>query len=168
MGCDIHSFAEKKVNDKWERIEEKIFHEDFEPFGWRSYSMFGFLADVRNYSNVKPISKLKGLPEDSEYLNSSSEWGYKDIKADIYNNGNYHSFSYITLEELLSVDYNFTFNDVRGTSEETCIYDPLLIPIEGETTTLKKFLGTSFFEDLEILKTLEDPDKVRIIFYFDN
>ncbi|MGA1580296.1 MAG: hypothetical protein ACO35B_06420 [Luminiphilus sp.] len=32
------------MNGKWERVP------NFTPFSWRSYGMFGFLADVRNYS----------------------------------------------------------------------------------------------------------------------
>ena len=49
MGADIHSFAEIKKNNVWEIIEEEIFPEyenkkSTEPFGWRSYAVFGFLA----------------------------------------------------------------------------------------------------------------------------
>lgn len=54
MGCDIHSFAEVRKDGKWIRVEEPVFDglgdkKTSEPFGWRSYSTFGFLADVRNY-----------------------------------------------------------------------------------------------------------------------
>ena len=39
MGCDIHSFAEKKTQQGWEFI-------DLAPFDRRSYGMYGFLAGV--------------------------------------------------------------------------------------------------------------------------
>ena len=59
MGCDIHSFTEKrnKGNNKWEVLE------GLNPFDWRSYSVFAFLADVRNYDHCEPISQPKGLPD---------------------------------------------------------------------------------------------------------
>lgn len=56
MGCDIESFAEvKNQKGEWIKIKKKVFKSDFggktsQPFAWRSYGIFGFLADVRNYS----------------------------------------------------------------------------------------------------------------------
>src|SRR5690242_12249014 len=80
MGADIHSFAEVRKEGKWLRVEEPVFdtYQDktTEPFGWRSYAVFGFLADVRNYSHCTPISEPKGLPDDSEWLNSPSKYAY--------------------------------------------------------------------------------------------
>lgn len=62
MGCDIHSFAERRVGDKYETATGRMFKEGSEPFGWRCYGMFGFLAGVRNCSAVTPIAKARGLP----------------------------------------------------------------------------------------------------------
>lgn len=94
MGCDIHMFAEKKVNGKWEQIgkvfenpyyspdrESKIDEDGYEwnpthtnqPYKGRNYDLFAILADVRNgrgFAGVKtgegfnPISSPKGLPKD--------------------------------------------------------------------------------------------------------
>ena len=75
MGCDIYSFAEVKRKNKWTKVEEHFELDDYDknllkkekgdnPFTNRSYSLFAFLADVRNYDKCKPISKPKGLPCD--------------------------------------------------------------------------------------------------------
>lgn len=126
MGCDIHTFAEVMMQGKWQKIEEDVFPEYADiktssPFNWRSYSMFAFLAGVRNYDHCVPISDPKGLPEDSEYLNSyimpykdkeyspNSAIPMKTVLKNIYQNPYYHSLSYLTLEELLSFDYEKTF-----------------------------------------------------------
>lgn len=94
MGCDIHMFAEKKVNGKWEQIG-KIFENPYydseresevdeygyewnakftnQPYTGRNYDLFAILADVRNgrgFAGVKtgegfnPIASPKGLPKD--------------------------------------------------------------------------------------------------------
>ena len=118
MGADIHSFTERKVDNKWIRVEETIFggvqYATIEPFGWRSYAVFGFLADVRNYSNCIPISELKGLPDDSEYLNSESKYEETwTIRDEIEDNYDYHSLSWLSLEELINFDYDQPFEDLR-------------------------------------------------------
>lgn len=45
MGCDIHAYGERRNADgKWTLIP------DCTPFQHRNYSLFAWLADVRNYS----------------------------------------------------------------------------------------------------------------------
>jgi hypothetical protein len=172
MGCDIHSFAEKKVNGKWERVEEKIFLEGTEPFGWRSYSMFAFLADVRNYDYCTPLSKPKGLPDDSEFLNELSDYDIS-ITHRLYLEGDYdyHSHSYLTLKELLDFDYDQDFWNRRVTKQigpNSWDGAALAEEGEGEIISYRENLGEGFFKDLETLKTLGDLEEVRIVFYFDN
>ncbi len=163
MGCDIHSFAEVKKNGKWIKIKKSIFpdydtHKQVEPFGWRSYAMFGFLAGVRNYSHCEPLSEPKGLPKDSEWLNSLSKHYLPEekitIASDLYEDSFYHSFSYLTLDELLSFDYKRKFVDLRDKSQ------PII--------TYREYLHKDFFDVIEVLKTLGNPDEVRVIFMFDN
>ena len=48
----------EKVNGVWQPCNTV-------PFDWRSYGMYGFLAGVRNYSAVQPISEPRGFPEDA-------------------------------------------------------------------------------------------------------
>lgn len=184
MGVDIHSFVEIKKEGKWELFDEDVFPDYGDkkidsPFNWRSYSLFGFLADVRNYSNCKPISENKGLPDDSEYLNSESDdnYGYgsqkgnRTIKDNIREDGNYHSFSWLTLKELIDFDYDSTFEDLRYTKQEGNCYNGAAVAktAEGKKISYREHLsGSGFFEDLEILKTLASPEDVRVVFYFDN
>src|SRR6184192_3698982 len=133
MGCDIHSFAEHKVDGKWIQATDFVKLGEFDrsyykkdygssPFDWRCYGIFAFLAGVRNYSHCECItSEPRGLPIDSELLNapldkpeSFTYGGYSNgiattkgetITCDI----DYHSHSHIYLNELLEFDYDKVF-----------------------------------------------------------
>ena len=170
MSCDIHIFAEykNKQTDKWEIVEDDIFSSSGysddgieyltpQPFNWRSYVMFSIFADVRNRLYVTPISDPKGLPLDSEYLNTSrlNVWekggeAYipNSLRNEIYRDLDFHTESYITLSELLRYDYDQI--------------------IESEDETLREYLNPLFFKNIEEMKTLGEPEDVRIVFYFDN
>lgn len=167
MGCDIHSFAERKVNNKWEKVGEHFSLGDWEkqyykkekgenPFYWRSYSMFAFLAGVRNYDHSEPISETKGLPDDI-----SDE--VRDEYGDCWG---YHSSSHLSLKELLDFDYDKVFwnrriyknNNGASIAEEG----------EGTNVTYRENLGGFFFTHLKELQELGEPDNVRIVFWFDN
>lgn len=149
MGCDIHTVAQRRTIDGWKTL-------DFAPFDWRSYGMFGFLADVRNYSAVMPISEPRGLPDDFERIDE-----YEPDVGD-------HSHSWLSVAELLDFDYDQLMEDRRitvqtgpnswngGTTSE---------PGGGEITTYRKFLGKEFFDDLAKLKELGAD---RIVFGFDS
>lgn len=138
MGCDIHTFVEKRVNGKWEVVEGKNKWRDFlkdsgndnwekEPKtcieGWiydgRSYTLFSWLADVRNsmrgYRNdpitghtITPLASPKGLPEDCSEC----------VKDYLYD-GDIHSCSYFTFNEIL-----------EGVSDEKVKYAGLVGPGE--------------------------------------
>jgi hypothetical protein len=57
MGTDIRTFAERRIADgTWQEIQGIDFLSN------RVYGMFGFLANVRNYSAVPPITQPRGLP----------------------------------------------------------------------------------------------------------
>lgn len=185
MGCDIHIFAEKKVNNKWVKVEDHFSLDDFNrnylkkekgdsPFNWRSYAMFGFLGNVRNYSHSEFLSDNRGLPDDSEYLNEEIDDGYTNKitrKNDLLTDGNYHSYSYLTLKELLDFDYNKIFWDRRIMKQVSpngwngaCLAEEG----EGEHITYRNHLGDWFFTHLNELKKLGNPDEVRIVFWFNN
>lgn len=93
MGCDIHFYVERKIDNKWVvQFSPKDF--SYRKDVWydgRSYSLFGLLAGVRS-RDITPLAALRDLPEDcSEYIRKQhQEW---DIDA--------HSASYYYLDELL-------------------------------------------------------------------
>lgn len=149
MGCDIHSTAEKKVSGQWQVIP------DLHPFDWRSYAMFGFLANVRNYSAVTPISDPRGLPPDAAL---GDEYAYGD-----------HSLSWLSVQELLDFDYDRMTEDRRymGPDPRDGFMNGALTaePGDGKAMTYREFLGDAFFEDLQKLK---DAGAERIVFGFDS
>lgn len=173
MGCDIHSYAEVRKNGKWEKVGEVFPLDDFDkewqkkdfgdhPIDWRDYSLYGWLADVRNYSCVDPISQPRGLPSDisQEVLQESNGW-----------DGDGHSHSWLSLTELLSVDYEKVFWNRRVTKQvQQGWLDGAALADEGEGThiALREHLSEAYFRVLEALKTLGNPDDVRIVFWFDN
>lgn len=177
MGCDIHSYAEVKKEGKWEVVGEVFPMDDFEqefhlnyhkekkthkihPFDWRSYGMFGFLADVRNYSYVPVIAEPKyGIPEDAS-----------DFVRNLYEgDSDWHTATWLTLKQLFDFNYDQVFWDRRVTKQvATNVWDGAATAEEGEHVTLREFLGPRFFRDLEILKSLGKPEDVRVIFWFDN
>lgn len=167
MGCDIHSFAERKRNGKWEKVGEHFSLGEWEkeyykkekndsPFDWRSYSMFAFLAGVRNYDHCKPISEPKGLPND-----------ISDEVKDEYGEGfDYHSASFLTSKELLDFDYDKVFWNRRVTKNNNGA--SLAEEGEGTNVTYRENLGEFFFIHLKELEELGKADEVRIVFWFDN
>lgn len=180
MGTDIRSITEIKRNGKWEKA-------DFTPFDWRNYSIFAFLADVRNYDHCECITReSRGLPDDSEYLNElvdDDNWFTYGTQTDIPQvprkneilDGNYSTQNHMTLKELLDWDYDKKFEN-RRTFKATYRADGSIsggngahIADVGEGTvmTYRESLGEGFFNQLEILKSLGEPDNVRIIVMFD-
>ena len=97
MGCDIHTITEIRKNGKWERVQEVP-----EEFNCRNYSVFAFLANVRNSFDTQGFQP-KGLPEDISALHFDycEDGNYFDINFD---SEDYHSHSYLTLQELQDKD----------------------------------------------------------------
>lgn len=117
MGCDIHLFVEHRDrNGRWWKCKDgfksDMFEEDSEyfsqsrfsdgdsPYGSRNYTVFAYLADVRNGYGfagcdtgdaITPISEPRGLPDDVSLSiqEESDSWGEDG-----------HSHSYFTLGEL--------------------------------------------------------------------
>lgn len=155
MGTDIHIKAQKRnITGAWEDVYG-AFHEGSAPFDWRSYSMFGFLADVRNYSAVTPISEQRGLP--SDYVRQ----GYDMFEG-------LHSISWLGVDELLSFDYEEEMEDrrvTRQTGPRTWDGGVTADPGDGEKMTYRQFLGQAFFDDLDELRRIGAE---RIVFGFDS
>lgn len=152
MGCDIHSFAEKRDGGIWQYV-------DVECFADRNYSAFGFLAGVRNYSAIKPISEPRGIPSytSPEVLAQYKEW---DTDA--------HTPSWLLLSELNAIDYEQSIEDRRCTVQRapnwfdgggTCA------PGAGNRMSLREFLGSVFMDDV---RRMTEAGAERIVFWFDN
>lgn len=151
MGIDISSWVEVRESDGvWRRQTGDLFpHDEWEvtyygrshgeePFRGRSYALFGFLADIRNYAESPYIAGPRGLPVDVD----EQECGY--ILDDSCGS------SWVTLEELLAFDYEQTFYDQSNRSHES----------------VRDFLGEDYFEVLDCCTKLGQPQDVRIVFWF--
>ncbi len=156
MGCDIHPEVQVRVaggdwldGDVPERLND------------RTYGRFAFLTGgaVRNYSGVPEVlPKPRGFPPVKPPLAHFDDMDWR-CPPDYYEN---HSASYLTLAELLAVDYEQKFVDMRPPFTG----DPSFVP--GEPITLREFLGEGWFEILHDLMVQGTPDNVRIVFDFDN
>jgi len=177
MGCDIHAFAETRQPDgSWQKVGEvfpldnwaseyhKKSHSD-EFYNVRNYGVFGFLAGVRNYSAIPPLSDPKGLPVDLSpaVREKTEDW-----------DGDGHSWSWLALGELTTPDYDAQVWDRRYTRQEGPNYwNGAATALEtehelGTRESLRKFLGEHYFKHLDVLKSLGGPEDVRIVFWFDN
>lgn len=109
MGCDIHCYAEQRIDGQWQAVAKDQFnpHEDRDDdwetnpnaypgspdlpdfHGGRDYDWFGFLADVR-YRTELGFGAARGLPDgvSPEVVAITEHW-----------EGDAHSHSYQTLAE---------------------------------------------------------------------
>lgn len=163
MGCDIHTHVEIRRDGRWiydhgEKYEDGEITDG--PFGWRNYGVFGFLANVRNYSHSPVIAEPRGLPDDVS----------AELRAEWYDTSG-HSDSWLTVAELLTYDYDQMFWDRRVTKQMPgggWSGAALADEGEGEHKTLREFLGAGFFLDLDALAALGDPADTRLVFWFDS
>lgn len=160
MGCDIGAYAERRAGGAWKAIPR------LRPFDRRDYGMFGFLADVRNYSGVPPISGPRGLPKDaSRALRRLHRCWDPEIGEDA-DSASRHSTSWLSLHELTNFDYDQDVEDrrVNGQKLDGIWYGAsTCAPGKGRMTTYRALLGNAFFEDLRMLRA---ADAERIIFWF--
>ncbi len=170
MGCDIESWVEvyDLQTDKWTAVrgafpstvyEKTLNYPDFlsPPFRTRNYGLFGFLANVRNYSCCEPLDKPRGLPIGCDLVGGCSVNDIDDLEG-------FHSHSWFLLSELLSFDYEKSFWNRRITRG---IHGAALANEgEGVHETYREFLGQGYFDALEVMKGLGKPDHVRVVFCF--
>jgi hypothetical protein len=74
--------------------------------------MFGWLADIRNYSMVEPIAARRGLPADLSEEMSVVESLTRDVSG----------HSWLSLSELLNFDYEATFEDRRSPDDVRVVF----------------------------------------------
>ena len=188
MGTDIHIAAEFFADGRWHLA-------DIRPTEDRNYRAFAILADVRNgygfagFSTgevVVPISEPRGLPEDiSPELREKIEREVADVDdnqdEDWFWLGE-HSFSWVTLKELMDYDLDAPIQ-VCGyvSTDEAQRYRQ-----SGEVPrSWAAWTPQPGFERIEwqvplrdsapLIQTLMDeikglgePEKVRLVFGFDN
>jgi len=133
MGCDIHMYAEKKIRGEWQKFgpcfpcayyragepcldyllgdgEQWLSNEILtdQPYKSRNYTLFAWLADVRNGlgvagvdtgDRIPPLSEPRGIPEDASLAvkKKSDEWGSDG-----------HSHSWFLLSEIFAADISFS------------------------------------------------------------
>jgi len=181
MSCDIHAFVEKKQADgSWEAVkgvdevqvnclkemQEKckargemdasLFYAKRIPqakrpsytfiYSEQNYVSFAMLANVRNSfgDRIVPISQPKGLPDDVSKVvqKESDRWGYGG-----------HSHSFLTLKELQEYGW-----------------DQVAFLADVGRQPYKELAHTFYTWSIPKLKELagDDPDSVRIVFWFDS
>lgn len=151
MGCDIHSYAEKQDGGSWVGLDVTAFED-------RDYGFFGWLADTRNYSSMAPIAACRGIPADisAEVAEQYDQWGHES-----------HSSSWVSVAELLAVDYDQIVEDRRTTKQigpNSWTGGATCDPGEGKKQTLREFLGPGFFA---VMNCLQDAGAGRVVFWFD-
>lgn len=195
MGCDIHMYMEKKVNDRWETAD--FFHyapnrrgemelTRIEFMGDRNYKLFARLADVRNGYGVQPIAYPRGVPKDlSDYVrnwyNVEHDWtfghSYLTLReifefkptedAPIGGYVTAREKELIELDELdIESDSIFIYDEPQGESKEW-------IEFAEEDETLQWFVEKLKQRMLEIdwefeYRPEQFLDNYRLVFWFDN
>lgn len=155
MGCDIHIYRERKVNDSWETsttmtvehygdgdeytsISNGIdsFEEGVTRYVGRNYVLFSFLSGVRSYGEtwfMDPIAEDRGFPED-----------ICDVNKHLLDDCDLHSRGYVTLAEL---------NDLIQ---------------ETKTELTKSSIGTSEIPDLNLKRLLDGLNNLLETVNWDN
>jgi hypothetical protein len=180
MGTDIHIVAEVFRDGAWHLADVDV------PDG-RNYWAFAVLAGVRNGYGFAgadrgdpliPISEPRGLPEDlSLELRAPPE----DEAVDIPWLGD-HSFSWVTLEELLAYDLEtpvtlhgrVTPEDAQRWKEE-CIPPSMSVGLFGEEGLVRlewqepvRNCAPLIPQLIEAIRPLGEPKNVRLVFGFDS
>jgi len=194
MGCDIHFYVERKIDEEWVQQFNPNQEKKWDKYWYdgRSYWLFSLLAGVRG--PFEAFSEPRGLPHG---LSKGLETEWEQWK------GNGHTPSYYSLTELLEHQHkpmNFTgFVDVKNykrfkkTGKPDDWYHDLYkkkvisnhemdrimnlmafwdgddpyteIVWEGVTQDIAE----GFWKSLEPIKELDpNPENIRCVFWFDN
>jgi hypothetical protein len=119
------------INGQWVLIADDVYE-------GRSYPLFALLAGVRNDPEwgITPISEPRGVPDDA-----SRQY---ELEAQYQAECGYHSFSWLTAEDIRAVDLNATYTR------------------DGTVRTLGSLLAT-----IPVLDRLYDHTRqYRLVFYF--
>ena len=106
--------------------------------------MYSFFSGTRNEYNISPIAKPRGIPKDA----------CDDTVSDIelLQDEGLCDPSWLLVSELTQFDYEQTFINNKTNPPTSMTY--------------RDFLSECFFEHLEILKGLGNPQEMRIVFVY--
>ena len=146
MGCDIHTFVERKHNGKWVMIQPTPYRligtdEEYALAEHRDYGFFSALAGVRSEHRDVKCTEPKGLPpdvSDSVEMHSEEFWG---VDA--------HSHSWEMLSDFIN----------------------LYLFLHGDTAFAHKTFQQQVYQmfGLEVRDdTEENSSNFRVVFWFDN
>lgn len=166
MGCDIKTALLRRGKDNEFAV---VYDYSDELFPDRSYGLFGFLAGVRNYSQVPPISDRRPLsPELHRHVYPQQiKIGFggfeyeddSDIGGILGHTEELHSVTWIGVDELLSFDYSQKFEDRRDSCGTVAIGS-------GQMTTYREFLYEKYFTILEGFRKHGDPKDLVLVVGF--
>lgn len=145
MGCDIRAILQENKDGQWEDREILEINRD--------YDLFSILAGVRGF--YKPIAEPRGFPSGFEVSDSNyykiKRVCFKEnrIKDDEFWLGD-HSFSWLTLQELVDYDWSHYFYFIPDHEEDT--YDVYRMPPDF----------------IRLFLTKRPLNKWRIVFGFDS
>jgi hypothetical protein len=150
MGTDIHITLEKRnLSGNWECIPSDI------DFG-RNYAIFGWLADVRNYSGVPVLADThEGTPDDASI---------DSVRFHEFN----HNVRWTVVEAIGDFNYDQSVEDRRVTKQiADGVWDGGCTAETGGgiITTYRDLFGEWYFKGLEEIKMLGAE---RVIFSFDS
>jgi hypothetical protein len=124
---------------------------------WHAATYSAFLAGVRNYSAIVPISEPRGIPPDVS----------AEVNADFVEEDTHAvAPSWLSIVELFAFDYDREIEDRRVSrrSPQGWVDGAVTAePGQGLMTTYREFLGLGYFEELARLKRLGAE---RVVFWF--
>lgn len=161
MGCDIHHVIEaREPGGPWRAVWPDPVERYDDGTGdirlpretplslWRNYTLFAALAGVRNYDDLVPIAKPRGMPEDATEL-------FRELHATYGIDA--HSCSWVTLGELEAYDWGQPRRPV------------LTMTGAMQIGTVGHWIGDGWPERFSAeLRRFGGPDDVRLVFFFDN
>lgn len=129
-------------------------------------SLFFFFQDVENQQEAVLFPKWKGLPNDV------SNFVFKNYNHLVEEVSLCNVVSYFELNELLDFKYDTTFNLYKLPKWEYKNYKEYSyadkLKHKRKQISYKSYLGDSFFEDLNAIKSYERFGKCRIIYFADS
>ena len=175
IGLDCLIEVRNKQTRQWE--EHNFVHREPLAYDYAifSYDAIAFLTGRRNDDCMPWIGQEiagRGWPTDSDWLNETSGSGwYIETVMETLDNDNDYARSFVSLKELLDFDYDQTF--LNRTNPDFHMGSGTAIPRderrslpqgEGYPDTVRNCISQSFFNALEYLKELGDPQDVRVIY----